>query len=461
MLSSISIKGYKAINDNPGITLTHLAHVNYLVGENGSGKSSVIETLTKFDPAGNDKIRERFLMDFPIEFRIDEKIIDRYYHNNGGKKLFELHYFTGVAEGPSLSNGLSFIEGYNSVAHGFWGIPYAQSIEKLKKFNELRSILGLPPWSFTEPKSFMFGPIKLSNQSHPDISENGVLIDVNMVATGLKQIIGFQNALNNIQKHSYAVDRLVLLEEPESYMHPRYQKLIPTVLTQFPNLQFIITTHSPFIISAAAKCEDQKVYLFNNGQVKQPEGFKPSRAKYVVGEMLGAQISDLTPDKVIFVEEESVKRFLDIINIHFYNQSTIFRFPKKGLKNATGFKSVLKLSEMNEGELLYLNSFYDDSTKVYYLIDKLKASDSDYDCMKSKVEKLQKRLGENIFMVSDKYDFEDYYTADVCEKLHIGKPIANEKPEKATKVADYYIKILGREQFEKDFKDVFEKIFKS
>jgi AAA15 family ATPase/GTPase len=49
MLDSITIKNFKAIKD-PGLTLTGLANVNYLVGKNGCGKSSVLEGIQILEP---------------------------------------------------------------------------------------------------------------------------------------------------------------------------------------------------------------------------------------------------------------------------------------------------------------------------------------------------------------------------------------------------------------------------
>jgi AAA15 family ATPase/GTPase len=44
MLDSITIKNFKAIGEN-GLTLSGLTNVNYLVGKNGCGKSSILELL--------------------------------------------------------------------------------------------------------------------------------------------------------------------------------------------------------------------------------------------------------------------------------------------------------------------------------------------------------------------------------------------------------------------------------
>lgn len=52
---------------------------------------------------------------------------------------------------------------------------------------------------------------------------------------------------------------VVLIDEIELHMHPAWQRRILNVLsTTFPNLQFIVTTHSPIILSEA----DEKYNLF-------------------------------------------------------------------------------------------------------------------------------------------------------------------------------------------------------
>lgn len=44
---------------------------------------------------------------------------------------------------------------------------------------------------------------------------------------------------------------IVLIDEIETHLHLELQKIILKLLTTvFPNIQFIITTHSPFILSS-------------------------------------------------------------------------------------------------------------------------------------------------------------------------------------------------------------------
>jgi len=77
MLSSVEIKNFKAINKPGGLKLDNLAQVNYLVGENGSGKSSVLEYLYIKNTGIKDKTlehlqKENFIIKIDKEDIIEE-----------------------------------------------------------------------------------------------------------------------------------------------------------------------------------------------------------------------------------------------------------------------------------------------------------------------------------------------------------------------------------------------------
>lgn len=47
-------------------------------------------------------------------------------------------------------------------------------------------------------------------------------------------------------------DALVLIDEPENHLHPGLQRtLMATLVREFPGLQFVVATHSPFFVGAA------------------------------------------------------------------------------------------------------------------------------------------------------------------------------------------------------------------
>lgn len=57
--------------------------------------------------------------------------------------------------------------------------------------------------------------------------------------------------MENKHKQAYDIEGIVLIDELENHLHIGLQKKILPFLTEFfPNVQFIVTTHSPFIINS-------------------------------------------------------------------------------------------------------------------------------------------------------------------------------------------------------------------
>ena len=56
---------------------------------------------------------------------------------------------------------------------------------------------------------------------------------------------------DNLDIGAHRMYGLVLIDEIESHLHVKMQKEILPCLTElFPNVQFIVTTHSPFVITS-------------------------------------------------------------------------------------------------------------------------------------------------------------------------------------------------------------------
>ena len=55
-------------------------------------------------------------------------------------------------------------------------------------------------------------------------------------------------------RRQYDVEGLVLIDEIETHLHVELQKkIVPILMDLFPNLQFVLTTHSPFILNSTPK----------------------------------------------------------------------------------------------------------------------------------------------------------------------------------------------------------------
>lgn len=62
-------------------------------------------------------------------------------------------------------------------------------------------------------------------------------------------------------------DGVVLIDEVDMHLHPQWARTIIQRLTDtFPNCQFVLTTHSPLVIS---DCKDVLVYSLDNGELTE------------------------------------------------------------------------------------------------------------------------------------------------------------------------------------------------
>ena len=75
-------------------------------------------------------------------------------------------------------------------------------------------------------------------------------------------------------KHRYDLEGLVLIDEIETHLHVDLQKKIVPILTQlFPNIQFVLTTHSPFVLNSTANAvvyDLEKKLLVKDGLTDLP-----------------------------------------------------------------------------------------------------------------------------------------------------------------------------------------------
>ena len=74
--------------------------------------------------------------------------------------------------------------------------------------------------------------------------------------------------LNEVSDTPFNGRGIVLIDEIELHLHPSWQQKIILILRDsFPNLQFIVTTHSPHVLSTVDKTE---IRILKNNLVEQP-----------------------------------------------------------------------------------------------------------------------------------------------------------------------------------------------
>jgi predicted ATP-binding protein involved in virulence len=110
---------------------------------------------------------------------------------------------------------------------------------------------------------------------------------------------------------------VVLIDEIELHLHPQWQReVLPALQKTFPNIQFIVTTHSPQVLSRVHKDD---IFILDSNKV-----YKPS------SNPIGRSSSDIL-EEVMFVtkrpkeiQELSDKYFL-LINKNLFNEANDVR----------------------------------------------------------------------------------------------------------------------------------------
>ena len=119
-----------------------------------------------------------------------------------------------------------------------WFVSFEKLLQQIYQDNELKIEFNYKDYSFkicTEGKKFKFTELS-----------DGFAAVLDIVAD---LILKMQN--DNSLTKVYLKEGIVLIDEIETHLHLALQKIIMPILTEiFPNIQFIITTHSPFVLSS-------------------------------------------------------------------------------------------------------------------------------------------------------------------------------------------------------------------
>lgn len=326
-LKSIEVKNFKRIKVIP----LELDSVNILVGDNGSGKSSVLQGIH----LASCVIRQAERVKLTQSAQVSTEELD-YLPTNNYKSLG--HYGLWGNKVKQLGSEFSFTFAINDVesitrctlraarnqgisitgevhpshiallrakakffsaySPGISGIPNLEEkrTEKLVKkacsFGDsnviLRNVLDLlranDPQSISQIEDWMssvVGPIRLLVDHDPArdavISASAVVnnhtVPLELLGTGYLQLI---------QIFAYILllrPRILLLDEPDTHLNPKVQQQLVPLLAEIAskrNLKILMTTHSPFIVRGGTL--NANVSWLSDGQVVSSDSSKIQRA---------------------------------------------------------------------------------------------------------------------------------------------------------------------------------------
>jgi len=424
-IKTLKIRHFKRITEES--TFKDLGNVNYIVGINGSGKSSVLSAISFLSNGVGSQLFSRPGTEITITGSNGLMRSLTFEKNSSQPQLIgdlRISVFMASNNSPDKAkDGSIFTDNYNDI----------NNKEILAWINESLDMIDLP--LITAEREKEEDPFKSPRLKY---IQDGLEIDFRFISDGAKafndirsRILSQFNTMSEQDANGF--DQIfILMEEPEIFLHPTLQKAIPALFNRFidslhfyikPKVCFVIATHSPFIISASSAFETQKTYIMQRGRLCDLElnilaesiGYSGNDCAFVVAQMLGADVTDLGyPENYCIIEEYSLQVILDharnkniIRNIQFVSAS--------GEANVPKFKERMdNLQKLNT--LIKCNPYYDNKYLIvvdnYHNFDKTQIDR--FDNIRNKLK--------GRFIELDNLSLEDYYINlntelyDECQK---------------------------------------------
>lgn len=136
--------------------------------------------------------------------------------------------------------------------------------------------------------------VRRSQSLRMTVEKQGQELFINQLSDGEKCLLAMVGDIarrlalaNPGLEDSLQGEGVVLIDEIELHLHPQWQrKIIPALTATFPNCQFIVTTHSPQVISHV---EPESIYILE----ATSEGIKAFRPEYSLGRDSNTILEDL------------------------------------------------------------------------------------------------------------------------------------------------------------------------
>lgn len=141
------------------------------------------------------------------------------------------------------------------------------------------------------------------------IDKNGISLNVSQLSDGEKCTMALFGDLarrltiaNPNLENPLLGEGVVLIDEVELHMHPSWQrKILKALQKTFPNIQFILTTHSPIVLN---EINDSYNLFFMHSQANNTEAIVYNRmdgfdANYILEEFMGTKSKNEETEKLV------------------------------------------------------------------------------------------------------------------------------------------------------------------
>ena len=373
LLQSIQIKNIKCFKNTE---ITFDAKNSVLLGVNGRGKTTILQLLAlglsgserpPFESEWKDVVKDNSIeAGFNIKLKyknkdiilsytiIDDKVVNNYQIKNTDKIKKQEPFFVAYGTGRNAEpQNFKLNENFQNIASLF-GINNlhfrnGEIFDYLKQGSAFLQIKRIITDIFNKADD-IYNRIELSRfdensrtflfktPTRPDIE-----IPLNALSAGFRT--SFQWILDFVVrawKNNYNLDKpetiqgIVLIDELDTHLHIKWQRAIMNTLqTVFKNVQFIVTTHSPFIVQSFGNQNITSLQLRENEVVAKSINIEE-------GSSYESIIKDLFGEKATFSVD--IEKMFD----KFYIYLKEIRNKRKSIEDIDFKKIITDLNKKGE-----------------------------------------------------------------------------------------------------------------
>jgi len=219
-------------------------------------------------PTGENPFKNLFTSAMTQETKVDW-VVD-YWSPDIPEGSYEIGNISSIDIKSALVGSLDKTAPNINLSKFISSIDYLQDSKKSEEASRGKSIYKLIKQIFTEcvgEGSFQY----VERESiKPIIKTHGQDVSLGNLSSGnillVKHLVGLVSRMYGIcRMNNMPLDQMskmsgiLLIDEIENHLHPKWQKsIIGIIRKHFPNLQIVLTTHSPFVISSVA---DAKIFV--------------------------------------------------------------------------------------------------------------------------------------------------------------------------------------------------------
>ncbi len=193
-----------------------------------------------------------------------------------------------------------------------------------------------------------FSNLRIQRQPTLDIllDKNNISLSVLQLSQGEKSILALVAdiarrlvLLNPGLEKPLSGRGIVLIDEIDLHLHPAWQqKVIPSLVKTFPNIQLIITTHSPQVLSTV---DASSIRVLENGRLhSSPKGTKGAESSEILRKIFGVDPRPVDDENAIML-----KKYEELVNADRWNSDEALAL--RGKLDAIYFNEEPKLMELD------------------------------------------------------------------------------------------------------------------